>query len=353
MQRAYYINLERIFYRLVQPSYIITLFIVLSCVSCSDNKEDVSSKYRLMLQGRSSFSGNILFARHIISQEPDISALLGIYDANKQSASYFTSISNPLDFSWSPKEDMFIVTHGYRISYFKRYDLSQDYKGMAIPCPLDVLYTYCSWSPKGNWLAVNCYSLEASPEECSHKLGLYSINDRKFMMSDIAMGHQRPIWANDTTLYVPARNKVAEVNINSGVPELIQTIPLKEETVAFYGMFNEKPLIQTEENIQLGSKILVELDKARKRAVIATKKYFFISVPSPKIVVFDHDGNYLCDADSKERVRFGSIGNDPNAVYALAKNTLLRLCVKNNSLDVQIIGDLQANSNYSDICDLK
>ncbi|MCK5605774.1 hypothetical protein KAR91_28015 [Candidatus Pacearchaeota archaeon] len=320
-------------------SIIIVLLLFFTGTSCSKKKQVGSDGYRLAREGYSSLTNNLLLGMKQDSGEGLYSELLAIYDDKRKSVDTFLELTDPFDFAWSPKHDVFIVTHDDRISIFEKIGSSRNYNGTAIQCPLGALYTYCSWNPNGECLTVSCFDLRRAV----WRLGFYRMTDRKFVMSDISIAAgYRPVWVNNTALYLPGKNYITEVQIDSGKPQIVRTVSLDEEITAFYGIFNNQFLVVKDQKLQLGNKILSELGQANKRAVITTQKFIFASVPPESVVLFDYDGNYLDKVNVRSIIKFGSVSNDPNIVYALAKDSLLRLCVKNNVLDIHTIGDLSA-----------
>lgn len=295
--------------------------------------------YRLSRGGYSANTNVLLFAVHFDKNELMKGVFLATYDEKKGLAKYLFPISPaPFDFAWAPGRDLFAVTHGDRISLFRKSTSKYDYKGTAIQCPLNVNYTYCTWNTKGNWLAVNCYDLEEAPG--FHKLGLYRLVDSKFVISNIVIDHRPPVWKNDTTLYVTNDNKVVEVRVDSGIPKLARTIPLEADTELFYSIFDGQALTQKSKKIKLGNRTLVELDQHSRTGVIATDTSIFVSASSTSLVVFDIKGNKLSQINPEKAIRFGSVGENPNTVYGLVGSVLLCLRMENGSLNIQEVCDL-------------
>ncbi|MHC4463933.1 MAG: hypothetical protein ACYS30_21235 [Planctomycetota bacterium] len=331
---------------------LILLAIVICDSSCGDSRTQGSYSYRLSRGAYSPDENSLLFnvydanslllaIRHFDSGEAN--TFLAVYDVEKRLAKFLFPIDPPVfDFAWVPGQGEFVVTHGDRMTLFQK-DADGDYRGTAIACPVDLSYTRCSWNPKGEWLAVNCNDLRKGT---GRKLGLYELKEERFVMSDIVIDH-RPLlwWEDDSTLYAPKSDKVLEVELESGAPRLIRTIPIKKGMIRFHGMFDDKPLISKMTKIALGNRTLVRLDDlARNRQVITTKKAIFVSASSTKLVVFDHKGREINRMNPGRKIQFGPVGKDPNTVYGLDGSMLLRVSLENGSLNIEEVVDLSDES---------
>ena len=91
--------------------------------------------------------------------------------------------------------------------------------------------------------------------------------------------------------------------------------------------------------IKLGDKILTELDLPHKFRVITTQTTIFISSPA-KLIAFDLKGSEIGRTNPQRKIQFGSVGEDPNTVYGLDDNMLLRIYMENGSLNIQNVYDL-------------
>jgi hypothetical protein len=283
----------------------------------------------------------LLFATHVEVEDNELMSgvHLAVYDENKKLATYLSPITpGPFDFTWAPTKDLFVVTHGDKVSLFRKGDPGSVYNGTAIRCPLNVNYTYCAWNASGDWLAVNCYPLEQKAP--GHKLGLYNLLQEKFVISDIVIDHRPLVWKNDTTLYVTNGDSVIEVLIDSGIPTSGQTTPLEEGMGLFYGILDGQPLVQKDKKVRLGNKTLVELDRHSRNGIIRTETYIFVSASPSRLCVFDKKGRELTRANPETTIQFGPVGKDPNMVYGLAGSTLLRISLENGVLKVQKLVDL-------------
>jgi hypothetical protein len=264
---------------------------------------------------------------------------------------------NIFDFAWNPEQPVFIVTQGDRMTLYRK-DTLYGYRGMAIRCPVDFLYTYCSWDPKGRWLAVNSHDFRTgvkipmvSPagtkdtdseffettykHASGRKLGLYELKEEKFTISDIIIDHNPLVWDNEDTIYATNGDNILEIKLTSGVPRLVRTIPIEEEVTRFFGMFDNQPLVWKDKKIKLGNTTLVELNQNSRNRVITTKTNIFVSASSSHLVVFNHKGQEISRTDPGELIDFGSIGKNPDTIYGLAESKLLRISLENANLKIQ------------------
>ncbi|MHC4507510.1 MAG: hypothetical protein ACYTAO_00940 [Planctomycetota bacterium] len=333
-------RMEMLHYTLV---LLLLLGLVICGPSCGDSKAQGSASYRLSRGGYSRSTNTLLFAVSIDLGKPLKGSFLGTY---KEDDGLATSLLYPIDigpydFAWAPGHAVFVLTHADRMTLF-REDAASDrgYSGAAIRCPVSVLYTYCSWNPKGEWLAVNCHDLR---ENSGHRLGLYELKEGKFVISDIVIDHRSPVWKDDTTIYIPNGDSINEVRLESGAARLARTIPIEEKTTLFYGVIDDQALTQKDKKVKLGDRTLIELDRASRFAVIVTRTAIFVSASPTNLAVFDHEGREMSKTNPRRTIRFGSIGRNPNSVYGLADSVLLHICVKKGSLNIQEVCDL-ANS---------
>ena len=326
---------------------LMLLVVVMGVSSCKDAKPDGSCSYRLSRGGYSPSTQTLLIA---ISTDTDKSlkafglgakiSWLATYDEEKRTVTsqLYPTNSSPFDFAWVPGQAVFVVTQGDRMTLYQKDALGERYSGTAIRCPVNFMYMCCSWNPKGELLAVNCYDLERAS---SNRLGLYDLKEEKFVISDIVIDHRTLVWENDTTLFVTNDyGNIVEISLEYGTPKLARTIPVEEGFMLFYGMFDDRPLLQTYEGIRLGDKILIELDQPGfKFRVAATKMAIFVSASPTELVVFDRSGREVDRTNPGKLIRFGS-PRDQNTVYALTDSTLLRVSVENETLNIHTVCDL-------------
>jgi len=272
------------------------------------------------------------------------SVFLAIYNEEKRSAKYMSTIGvAPFDFAWAPGKNLFVTTHRDRMILYQK-NAEGGYNGTAIRCPVDFMYTFFSWNPKGVLLAVNCFDHKTS----GRRLGLYELKEEMFVMSDIVIDLRPLIWKDDSTLYAMKDDKVLEVKLESGTLSLARTIPIEKEVSQFYGMYDDQALILVwkDKQIKLGNKTLVELDRSDTNRVVATPIAIFVSVSPTDLVVFDHKGREINRTNPGRTIKFGSIGKDPNTVYGLAGSMLLRVSVENGNLNIEEVVDLSDDSIY-------
>ena len=306
--------------------------------SCGDSKTHEPLSYRLSREGYSPSTNTFLLAIHADFGELQKHTILATYNKEKRLLKHLFPISpGPFDFAWAPGQAAFVVTHSDRMTLFRKDISGLSYRGTAIRCPVDFSYTFCSWNPKGEWLAVNCFDLR---KPSGHGLGMYKLKEEKFVISDIVIDHRPLVWKNDATLYASNGDSVVEVKLVSGAPRLVRTIPIEKGALFFYDIFDDHALVQKNKNIKLGTKTLVELDRDRRYGVITTKTTIFVSASSTNLVVFDHKGREIDRTNPKSTIRLGSIGKDPNTVYGLSDSSLLRICVEDGGLNIQEVCEL-------------
>jgi len=319
---------------------LVMLHVLVVCgSSCRDSKTHGSYFYSLSRGGYSPDTNRLLFAVHFDLGEPLKGTSLAIYDEEKRLAKRLFPIRPaPFDFAWAPEQSIFVVTHDNRMTLYQEDASDCGYSGTAIRCPVNFIYTFCSWNPKGEYLAVNCFDLEKAS---GNRLGLYDLKKETCVITNMVMDTRPPVWQNDATVYVTNDDNLLEVKVESGSPKLIRTIILEEGVTFFYGMFDDQALVQKEKEIKLGNRTLVELDQVgRKFRVITTETTIFVSASSKNLVAFDHEGREIDRINPERTIRFGSIGKDPNTVYGLAGSMLLRIYVENASLNIQEVCDL-------------
>jgi hypothetical protein len=319
----------------------ILIALLMFCSSCRDSKTHGPHSFRLSRGGYSPSQKCLLFAAGFDNLMESYSAsVIGIYDFERKSVKYlhFPADSGFFDFAWVSGQAAFVETRGDRMIMFHKDESENSYNGTAIKCPVNLFYIYCSWNPKGQWLAVNCNNL--GDAGAAFVLGLYNSIEEKFMISDIAMNPRPPIWKDDDTLLVTNDNNILEISLESGAAKLVRTIPLEEDITWFYGIFDDKPLVQTGRQIKLGDKILTELDLPHKFRVITTQSTIFVSSSPTKLIAFDLKGSEISRTNPERKIQFGSVGEDPNTVYGLNVNMLLRIYVESDSLNIQNVYDL-------------
>lgn len=326
--------------------FLVLLPLFICGLSCKDAKPDGSCSYRLSRGGYSPITQKLLIA---VSTETDKSlkdfglgakiSWLVSYNEEKRmltSPSYPTN-SSPFDFAWAPGQAVFVATQGDRMTLFRKDSSDYGYSGTAILCPVNYMYTCCSWNPKGELLAVNCYDLERAS---GNRLGLYDLKEETFVISDIVIDHRTLVWENDTTLLVTNDYyNIVEVSLESGTPKSTRTIPVEEGLTLFYGMFDGQALIQRDKKIYLGNRTLIDLDRNSRYGVITTKTNIFVSASPTELVVFDRSGREVDRINPGKLIRFGS-PRDQNTVYALTDSTLLRVSVENETLNIHTVCDL-------------
>ena len=322
--------------------YTFGLLMLPALVVCGSSCRNEKISYKLSRGGYSPSTNTLLLLVRVDLGEPLKGSFLATYDEEKGSLTHllYPTISGTCDFAWAPGQAIFVVTHSDRMTLFQKDPTSErGYSGTAIRCPVNALYMFCSWNPKGEWLAVNCFDLEKG----CHRLGLYDLKEEKCVISDILMDAGcPPVWKDDATLYVTSDNNIVEVRVESGVPRLVRTIPIEEGEWAaiFYGMFDDRALVLRYKEIKLGNKTLVELDRATRNRVITTDTTIFVSACSTNLVAFDHEGREIDRTNPGRTIYFGSIGKDPNTVYGLADSVLLRIRVENGRLNIHQVCDL-------------
>ncbi len=265
---------------------------------------------------------------------------LATYDTHEGSLKFLFPLMHIFfDFAWVPRQPAFVVTHGDGMIFFEKDGSPDGYGGTAIRCPTRLSYTFCSWSPKGRWLAAICTDAEAGTGTV---LGLYASRTEKLMVTGIPVGYGTPIWQDEATVYVTKDNRVMEVQLGSGVPKVVRTIAFRKEVAFFFGTFDGRPLAQIRTKLRLGRKTLAERGTAYRYRVAATQTAIFVSLSPTKLVAFDHQGREIDRIDPRRLIWLGSVGDNPDTVYGLAGSALVRVCLEHGSLSIEEVCDLDA-----------
>jgi len=230
-----------------------------------------------------------------------------------------------------------------------KIDADDNCSGVAISCPVDFIYTLCSWNPKGEWLAVNCKSIvPGKASDAYFKLGLYELKKEKFVISNIIIDSRPLIWKDDSTLYARKDDKVLEVKLESGSPRLVRKISIEKGVTQLYGIFDDQALvlIWKDKQVKLGNKKLIELDQPIVHRVVTTPEAIFVSASPKNLIAFDHKGREISRTNPGRTINFGPFGEDPNTVYGLADSILLRVSLEKGNFTIKEVVDLADDSIY-------
>lgn len=330
-------------------TFSLILLLALLCPSLGNKQVYGSSSYRLSIGGYSTTTNTLLIAGNYDfgrdTPESDFfnnmlkGGVLFAYSEKTDSLTFPTfplPVTGPFDFAWIPGHAAFVVTHGDRMILYQKDSTGDNYAGTAIGCPIDLVYIYCSWSPDGKWLAVNCLGLSSTG---NNRLGLFEYQEQKFVLTNINIDPSVLVWKDDGLLYATNKDKVLIVELKAKEPRVVRSIPLKEITL-FYDMFGNRPLFRTDEGIRLGDKTLIELDQPRAKSRVATTNTaIFVSASPTNLVAFDHSGHEVDRINPGKIIQFGPL-KDRNTVYGLADNTLLRVSVENKTINIHTVSDL-------------
>ncbi len=325
--------------RLSHTGSRIMLFVFLMCCSvCPRGRVHGAPSYRLSREGYSPALKALLIA--VVDDPCNVhkSSWLAIYDEASGSTKRVAIPGNAFcdDFAWAPGRLAFVVTHIEGLTFFQQDASAHGYTPKAIRYPTDAWYTYCSWSSKGEWLAVNSPDRERM---LRGRLGLYRFDAKKLVRTGLAIDYRQVLWGNDGLLYATNDNSVLTIEVKGGEARVIRTLPLKGELTLFYGMFGEQPLFQAFDEIRLGDKTLATLDQAHKFRVLATETVVFVSASRRQLTAFDRSGTEIGRSDPGRLIKFGSV-KDANTVYALADSDLVCVRVEKGSLSIDTVSDL-------------
>jgi hypothetical protein len=316
------------------------LLVVLLCllVACREKPPGATS-LRLSQQGYSPITKALLM-RSANRGDPERRSFLVTYDEVSGSVKRVGTPGNhaPFDFAWVPGRAAFVGADLEHVILFQKDTSGDGYIPTPIQCPgAGVLPSQCSWSPKGQWLAVNCLDLA---DVRRGELWLYRLGDTALRKTGVALDYRAVIWEDDDLLYGTKDNEVLVVKLTGEKPSVVRTVPVLGELTAFYGMFAQQPLFLCYGVIRLGLKTLADLDRpGAKSRVIGTEKTIFVSASPRLLVAFDAAGNQIARSDPGRLIRFGSV-KDPNAVYGLADSSLVCLSVEKGALKIQTVADL-------------
>jgi hypothetical protein len=318
-----------------------TLPVVLLCflVACGGELRGATS-LRLSRQGYSPITKTLLI-HSANTGDRERRSFLVTYDEVSGSVKRVAIPGNRalFDFAWVPGRAAFIGTDLEQVILFQKDTSGDGYTPTPIQRPgAGILPSHCSWSPKGQWLAVNCLSLA----NVTHgELWLYQFGDTALRKTGVALDYRAVIWENDGLLYGTKDNAVLTVKLTAEKPSIVRTVPVLGELTVFYGMFGEHALLLSDGQIlQFGGRILAALDRRwAKVRVMGTDKTIFVSVPSKDLIAFDRTRNEIARSNPGRPIQFGSV-KDPNTVYGLADSSLVSLSVAKGALKIQTVADL-------------
>jgi len=323
------------------PSGKCALLVVLVCslVPCGEDLHGSASPTpRLAQQGYSPTTKTLLIA-NIGTGDQEKRSRLAAYDEVSGSIKWVAIPGNraPIDFAWVPDRAAFVVTDLEEgVTLFQKDTSGNGYTPTRIQGPDGVFFSQCSWSPKGRWLAVNCLD---RANVTRGALWLYQFGDKALEKTGLAVDHRPVTWGSDGLLYGTKDSEVLVVELTGGKPKVVRTVPLKRELTLFYGMFGAQPLFLSYDEIKLGDKTVVTLDRSAKFRVMATEKNIFLSVSSKYLGVFNTAGLEIARGNPGRLIKLGSV-KDPNTVYGLADSSLVCLSVTKGVLTIQTVADL-------------
>lgn len=326
--------------------------VLMMCATCCG---ETSYLYRLGSESYSPTAKAFLFSVTVDNRELLQSgrlespiSWLAIYD---HEAKRVTRVGYPtdvafFDWAWVPGQEAFVVAGTDRMILYRKGSDGR-FDGTAIPCPADTLYIRCSWSPAGRWLAVMCNDVRIG--KGGFKLGMYDLNKNKYVGTNIPMKPRPPVWKDDSIVCITADRAgltpdggVFEMHVNTPiqVPVLGRPIVLEKGVSQFYGMIDDQPLTRKGKKIQLGNRVLAELDLASDRRVATTETTIFISASSTNLVAFDRYGRQVGKTNPGRIIQLGPSGEDSDVVYGLTGSVLQYVCRTDASVDVETICDL-------------
>jgi len=243
------------------------------------------------------------------------------------------------DVAWIPGKSAFIVTHGDRMTLYRR-DAGGTFAGTAVPCPVDFLYVYCSWNPEGRWLALMCSDIRIG--KGGFKLGLYDRKRNRYVGGTIVMEPVRPVWKDNATVYVLTDRGLAEVRVETPLhaPAIMRIIPLQTGVSQFYGMFEALPLTRQGKEIRLGNSTLAELDHASDVRVAMTDTTIFISASPSRLLAFNRQGHNVAALDPGSTIQLGPAAGAPPRAYGLVDSRLLCVTLDGTTLRTEELCDL-------------
>ena len=173
---------------------LMLVILLASGSSCRDSEPDSSVSFKILPGGYSSTLDTFLFRVSPNARDPLKGSFLATYnkDIGLVQPLILPLEPGPVGIAWIPGRAAFVVAHGEHISFFEGNGAGGGYTGRALPCPLGLVYGQCSWSPEGRRLAVACVDL--SDPSWSRKLGVYDLQEEAFVLSDITVKFQLPLW---------------------------------------------------------------------------------------------------------------------------------------------------------------
>lgn len=331
--------------------HLLVVFLALSTTCWGET----SYLYRLGSESYSPNANAFLFSVTVDSNEPlqlrglkRLISWLAIYEpeAKRVSRVGYPTGTAFFDWAWVPGQEAFVVAGSDRMVLYRK-DASGGFSGAAISCPVDTLYLFCSWDPKGRWLAVTCNDVRIG--KGGFKLGLYDLKEDRYVMTNTAMKPRRPVWEDGSRFYINTDRgvltpdggvKEMRLSPRMPVPMLWRTVPLEEGVSRFYGVIDGQPLTRKDKEIRLGDKTLAELDLASDRRVAITETTIFVSASSTNVIAFDRNGREVGKANPGRVIHLGPSGKDPDIVYGLTGSLLQYVCRGKDTVDVRDICDL-------------
>jgi hypothetical protein len=314
--------------------------VVLVCLLVpSGRKLYGAASLRLSKEGYSPVTKTLLIAIRTGDQESRRSCLAA-YDEARNSTKRLAIAGDraPSDFAWVPGHAAFVgIANLKEVILFQKDNSEDGYTPTPIQCPAGVWPAYCSWSPKDQWLVVNCLD-QANASRGT--LWLYKLGDKSLQETGLAVDNRAVTWGNDGLLYATKDNEVMMVELTDERPRVVRNVPLGEQFSLFYGVFGQQPLFQAQREVKLGNKTLIVLDQPQRLRVMATESNIFLSVSPRCLAVFDTEGREIARSDPGRLIQFGSV-KDPNTVYALADSSLVCLSVVKRALKIQTVADLE------------
>ena len=323
-----------------RPGGRCTLLMVCLCFlgACEEEPPGATS-LRLSRQGYSPIAKALLI-RTANTSDPGKRSFLVIYDEVSASVKRVATVGNRAisDVAWVPGRTAFVGTDLEAVTLFQEDTSGDGYTQTLIQRPgAAVLPLRCSWSPEGQWLAVNCL---ASANVVRGTLWLYKFGDKTLRNTNVALDYRTLIWEDESLLYGTRDDAVLTIKLTGEKATVVRTVRALGEITVFYGMFAEQPLYLSYGAIRLGDKTLAFLDRpGAKFRVISTNKIIFVSGAPNDLTAFDAAGNQIARSNPGRLVTFGSVRH-PSSVYGLADDSLVCLSVKKGTLKIQTVADL-------------
>jgi len=323
--------------------YIIIIFMLIGIIACQ--RKDINNDIEYHLRANSYSADKLLYLESIFRKADDIDVFIGCIDLKKMEKLVFMPLTpGPYDFSWDKNGMSFLVTHGDRMTLYKKRGERDSclFIPIAIACPTNAMYLYCEGNINSNKVAITWYST-IERENCY--LGIYDFNNNTFSDTDILVDLKRVCWKNNEEIVYIKDGKVNTVNILTN-----KTAASDHNADILCGLINNKLVAIKERRIMLDDLELCSFRDNLNNGVVVSRDFIFAAFKDGEVFVFDKNGKKVGYAQNLKSIKLGSLGEEPNVVYGLQEGSIIKMVYSNNQIKVHnIITISDAKTNYKNL----